>query len=964
MKLKTLGGLSLEDSDFTRLKPLMLLAYLSLEGEQSRAFMAQLLWGSAKQPFNSLAQAIDQLKRLAPGTVAVTNTHVKALVTSDASELMHAVESRRDAEVIALYRGQFLEDSYPRGLSFEVEDWLLGTRELLASYAQTAFINEAQRCLNQPHKAKAYAEQAYKLNAHTDSSETTLQHLYTLLRTTGSPHARPLQKEAAELGLTLTEEALPKKPQTPSHLPSYSNRFFGRKGEQQDVTHMISQPECQLLTLSGPGGIGKTRLASELSHQLQTRGDFERLCFINLEPYSSAQDIANALAQALNLSLDPQMPPLPQIVQQLADQASLIILDNFEHLLSDESKALVSTLLNSCPTLNLIITTRERLELAQEWLLPLHSLNRPEEALPSVEHAQAYDAINLFVDRAKHANIHFKLSEDNLGTVQTLIDQTAGLPLAIELAASWLQALPPEAITRELESNLDILSSASHPPKHQSLRTTFEHSWQRLSQTEQTILQALSVFEGGFSKRAATHLTDVSYPQLAKLIGKSLLQTTKTGRYTLHPLLKHYLDEKLAGSGTLHETQSKHAAYFLSYLTETAEKLGTADEGHALDAIAQEIANLKKAWLHACKYDKPDAELPRQLRRFFDTRARYQEGVDLFEGSLNVIETKDNDVLIAAIKAALAWLLLRLRRLEEARRLSLEAQDALKGHDEPSILLNILTTLGTIERLEQNYEQSADYFRETLNLARQYKFSDRLPTYMTNLASLEMILGHYSNARKLFEEALVVEETKQDLSALALTLNNLGNLLISMGEFDAAETYLRQGLQYAEKAQLKTDIPRLKTNLARALHGKGQNSEAKTLAIEALSAYIKHNSALQHISLRALGRIEAALGNIHVAIDHLKEAVLLCQQAKSTQDLLETLTFLAQIKLQQNEYEQAFKWLHFVIHHPKSGRWLTNYANSLIDEETIAFSYQDNNLTLQEVVQSVFENDPAFTQGH
>ena len=920
-----LGGLALEGSEFSRAKPLVLLAYLALEGEQSRAFMAQLLWGSAKQPYNSLAQAIDQIKRFVPGAVEANITHVRALVGADAKDFLDAYERSNHKAAIELYKGHFLEGIYISKMSFEVEEWLLGTRELLAKYMQTALISAADEALiSNPDTAKHWAERAFKLNTHAAPSEGIYHQLHTLLQRSQSVLAENLKKEADELGLELSPSLAPSQPPVDTKLPRYANSFFGRQSEQQDIIHMLLQPECQLLTLTGPGGIGKTRLATELSHQLETRAAYNEVHFINLEPRSNPEQLLDALLEALGLEHSPQLPVLERFTQYLSNKRVLLILDNFEQLIADSSKRAVHDILDQNAELNILITSRERLHLPEEWLLPIQTLSQPDEPLKTPLHAHSFDAVKLFVDRAKRANIHFKLTEENLKTVQTLIEQTSGLPLAIELAASWIQALPPEAIADDLNKSLDILSSKQHGDKHQSIETTFEHSWKRLSPGEQTVLTTLSVFENGFDKDAATALSSVSYTGLANLIDKSLLQTTETGRYTLHPLLRQYL------SGKLNEADSaiaerKHADYYTNYLSKTAEGLGTEHEGKALDNLALELANIKKAWLYTCEHASPDPELPRQLRRFFDARARYAEGAELLK------ENKaDNDILAAAQQAARAWLLLRLRKLDEAKRLCDDAFEKLEGKNQPGIMVNVLNTLGTIEQLRFDYAKARGYMQQTLELAEESGLTERVPTYLNNLARAEMSLGNYESAKATFETALELETRSSNISGLVLANNNLGNLYIEMEEYKLAKDHLLRGINLAVDANLPFDTARLKSNLARVYCKENLLDKAFSLGMEALAFYLEYHAPLTPTSLRVLGQIEFKRKNYSRSIKLLKESIQLCAKFRATQDLLESLVFLAEVEHENGNEHFSISCLQIVYHHPHSGYFPKRYSKDLL----------------------------------
>ena len=337
--------------------------------------------------------------------------------------------------------------------------------------------------------------------------------------------------------------------------------FIGREKEYADIHQLLAQPDCRLLTLVGPGGIGKTRLALQLNKLLGdkfTRGSFVAY----LQPLRSAEFFASAVADALGVSLTGQEPPLVQLAHYLSDKEALIIMDNFEHLLDAAEQ--LATLLSATPHIKYLITSREALNLQEEWLYPLSGLAFPTDAATE----QNDDAVQLFNDRAQHVYPDF-VPDKEVEAVIRICQLVEGLPLALELAAAWRKTLACQAIADEIQGGLAFLTTRHRNvlARHHSMQTVFDQTWQRLNEREQAVFKRLSVFRGGFLREAVAAVTGASLPILSALVDKSLLRLDSNGRYQIHELLRQYAAEQLEKSADdVAQTQSNHAAFYIQFL--------------------------------------------------------------------------------------------------------------------------------------------------------------------------------------------------------------------------------------------------------------------------------------------------------------------------------------------------------------------------------------------------------------
>ena len=378
MHLRTLGGLSLAGTSFTRPKPLLLLAFLVLEGPQHRRHLAQLFYPAAANPHRSLASEINRLRKGAASAIETDGDRVWSEIGSDAQTLVTTLEANDLDEGIKLYAGRFLDGVFLKDWSVELEEWVYGKRKALAGRMRQALLTVAEREAGDgDFKAAALrAERAYLLPGAPEPALDELRRLYTPLRAGESLQATEVNREAEAYGATLELSAEQARSSfraaashsgstTPSGLSVQPTRFVGRREEKEALQALLESPDCRLITLVGPGGVGKTRLAIEVARAQQ--GAFaDGVHFAPSAAVASPDLMIYTLAEALNVSLEGQMDSRMNLLSQLRERELLLVMDNLEQLL--EGVSLIAEVLTAAPRIKVLATSRERLDLLSEQL--------------------------------------------------------------------------------------------------------------------------------------------------------------------------------------------------------------------------------------------------------------------------------------------------------------------------------------------------------------------------------------------------------------------------------------------------------------------------------------------------------------------------------------------------------------------------------------------------------------------
>ncbi len=408
----------------------------------------------------------------------------------------------------------------------------------------------------------------------------------------------------------------------PNRIPVPSTPFIGRQQETASLTRMLADPFSRLITILGPGGIGKTRLAIETAraHQVAFAG---RIYFVQLATYSQPDSILPAIANILEIPSSNTVELTARLTGYLHDKTILLVLDNFEHLL--DGAPVLSELLQQAPQLKILVTSRERLNLQGEWTFELSGLSVP----PSGDESSAiYSALQLFEQHARRIHSDLQLVGAERAAAIRICQRVDGMPLAIELAAAWVNVLSCVEIANEIERSFDFLSSILRDasPRHKSLRAVFEHSWQRLKPEEQQTLSQLSAFQGGFSRQAAEAVTGSSLNVLSSLMSKSLLRRSESGRFDLHEVIRQYALGYLSDEKAV---WGNHSKYYLDWLHESVPALYGNDEAMRLQEFVAEVGNIHTAWEWALEQSK-FAALDRALDSYwmaYDIHGWLQEGI-------------------------------------------------------------------------------------------------------------------------------------------------------------------------------------------------------------------------------------------------------------------------------------------------------------------------------------------------
>lgn len=379
-------------------------------------------------------------------------------------------------------------------------------------------------------------------------------------------------------------------------LPTQSTRFVGRVQELAEIRSLLTQQETRLLTLLGAGGMGKTRLGIEVVEGL-ARQFANGAFFVDLAPLEDPDQIPRALAKAIHFVFGPEGKPEVQIFNYLEDREMLLLMDNFEHLVT--GARFLSDILKHAPGVKLLVTSRTRLNLSDERLFMVSGMKIPEDK--GTVGFEDLDAVELFVTYARRARPDYKLVVEERTSVVEICELMEGMPLGIQLAAAWVDTLQPAEILEELTEDVSILSSRLHdiPERQRSMQAVFNHSWRLLSEKQQDSLKRLSVFRGGFTLQAARAVAGTGVRSLSELVGRSMIQRTPEGRFHIHELIRQFLAEELSMDPAQEIiTRDWHLDYYAQFLSSHRGNLigNNSQVKDGLDSIGTDLDNCLVAW--------------------------------------------------------------------------------------------------------------------------------------------------------------------------------------------------------------------------------------------------------------------------------------------------------------------------------------------------------------------------------
>lgn len=708
-------------------------------------------------------------------------------------------------------------------------------------------------------------------------------------------------------------------------------RFIGRRIELAALTELLTTPACRLVTIVGPGGIGKSDLAAEvLKHLAASPGAG---VWVELQDLGSTAELTSRLAQRLGVSITDARDPLEQIAGHIGTRRVYGVLDNAEHLA--DLPAWLERLLLAAPKLVLLITSRARLNLAAEQPYPLAGLAVPDEESRDFEAAGAFDAVRLFEARAVAAQPGFDLAR-HLAAVIEIVEAVDGMPLAIELAAAWVRLLPPQEIARELRESIDLLErdpgapGAPARPEHRSLLAVLERSWTLLTPAERDAMTALAVFRGGFSRASAAAVAGTSMPLLSSLVDKSLLTLNETGRFGMHPIIAAQAMARLAADAAkARGGRDRHAAHYAALLEQLAHRAG-ADHAPVADGLELELANCTAAWAHAITLGE-SALVARSVeawRIYFESRGQPDRGAAHFRAALAMTGAGNKqEALAARLRAALSRLLVRLADFEGALSVARTGADQAERAGDRRAEAACLSNAGNAWCAQGHWAKAREPFEHALAIGREDGLPEEVGAALINLGIVAKKEGRYDDALAHYTQAIDIERELGHHMAVVRCLNNIAGVHMERNQWAEARPFMERGLQLCEHHRLDAMTPYLAFGLGAVQLELGDLGAAEKRLQQALDR--ARCAAIPVVALLAeanLARLAARRGDFAVAGERLAAVAREASGRNWVSQLLHQALFLGECcKLAGLPARAAQLW-QMVATHPGSEAGLRDSA--------------------------------------
>ena len=872
----------------SRRKAMALLAYLAVNGNrQTRDSLSALLWPDFDQSraFTNLRHTLWEVQQsIGEGWIRAEREAIELNSDSeiyvDVSEFESLLaQSRAQSEAtlrtpllsdaVKLYRNHFLTGFSLKDAS-GFNEWAFAKSEELRHQLAVALLqlSEDYCTLGQTDQAIPYARRLITLDPLNEASHRQLMHLYIqagqhsaalkqyqaceqiLRRELGvdpQPETRELYKKIRKREIKPVRVEKPgEKRASPHNLPHQLSSFIGREREQKDIAKLVAGN--RLVTLIGTGGIGKTSLALQVGHKLLQEYP-DGVWFIALDSLSDPALVPQTVAAIFELRERSDSSLLDLLTNTLRRQTALMIFDNSEHLL-DACAQLITALLQHCPGLKILATSREAFGITGEATYRVPSLAVPEPRKGSLEKLGKYEAIQMFAERAALVQSAFELTNENIQSVAEICRKVDGIPLAIELAAARVNILQVDEILHQLEKSFQVLANQSRTtsPRHQTLQASMDWSWGLLEELERVFLRQLSIFAGGWTLDAAQAVCDGNVLDLTSaLVNKSLIvvhQTDRGTRYGFHEIVREYALQKLIESGDQNMLHTWHLGYFMGLAEKAEVELRGPSLVDWMDRLNDERNNLRIA-LHWA--DKIDVEaglyLSSKLMRYWES-ANLLEGCRWLENFINKPESKDFPLARAHALSAYGWLLTWLQQFDRVLVVAEESLALFRAAGNRQGEVDVLISLENMYQFKDELETAIEIGRQALSLAQSLGDRWREANALLYLGwcyhDLEKRFVHWESAIRLFREV-------GDQITLANLLGLLGQFRVLHGDFELGEKCVDEALRLwqANRRANIWDNPRVTKSLIASM--KGEYEPAETLLREVMRSAQERGNRMSYL---------------------------------------------------------------------------------------------------------------------
>jgi predicted ATPase/DNA-binding CsgD family transcriptional regulator len=751
----------------------------------------------------------------------------------------------------------------------------------------------------------------------------------------------------------------------PHNLPRQLTPLIGRTTELAEIAARLADPLCPLLTLTGPGGIGKTRLAIEAAMTIAhhtgaadrekpaTRGTptiADGVYLVNLQPLTHPDQLASAIVDALDLHRSGADEAAEHLMRYLVDKRLLLVLDNFEQLLPTGAD-LLAQLIEAAPALKVLVTSREALNLREEWVYAVKGLSYPKQGRAGpvadstlageIEHSAA---VQLFVERARRVRRDLAL-EQEAAAIVSICQLVEGSPLAIELAAAWSRSMPATQIAAEISRNLDFLSTTLRnvPERHRNMQAVFTHSWRLLSETEQAVFKRLSVFRGGFTRPAAEEIAGASLATLSALVDKSLLRWDAEGVYHVHDLLRQYGQEQLEQTpATARQARDAHCDYYSRRFHGMEDLHYGPRRREVMAQIAAEFENVRQAWNWAVETGNAPTigRMVYLVQDYYDARGRSGEALVALESAAQRLaempETEQTLLSLATVLDFLGYTQLRIGRLADAKINLSHSQalyERLQTLPPAGFGTNPLVGLGILANTEGRYLEARQIGERLRHLFATHPDDFGLTATYYILANAALAQGDYERAAAAAQQAHQQAQAAGNHYFQAYTLNDLGSVALAQGDFAGARHYFQQSYTLRSESQDPEGMAVALTLLARTAWHEGDFAGADQLYRQSLASYreIDDQGGLAR-TLLGLGETALAAGKFAAARRNLNDALSIAVGMKFWPLCLTILTSVGELWLLEKRNEPGIELLALAAHHPAADHGTRKRALALLDQ--------------------------------